>query len=310
MPCPQDGHPAVALLRPMTEALGALLAGTLESMVDAEQAEESSPSGWAGNRSTSWTDWILSGLPGTRVPWYYLTGSDLLPDEDQDGGAGVGVMVEPQAQPALAVAATEASPLGLYEAGGQHGQAGYYTKTVGNAPVASPRKLSPEEVAAATAAAAAAAADGAQSAWNVSGTTWETRDTTAWTVSRLPVLLSAGVGPPGGYGSARFHIVNATVDMEQSSSSLALVRGKPRPGYDLSLSLDWEAETPDGQVVARGEATAAALDTDGCDSKEVAMQLGELEVRQPLASGLCSLTSYGLWLSDLSWPSRYSLRLR
>jgi hypothetical protein len=49
----------------------------------------------------------------------------------------------------------------FYEESGEHGRAGYYVKTVGNAPVAAPTALSAEEVA----AKAAPKRAGSGSAW-------------------------------------------------------------------------------------------------------------------------------------------------
>eukprot|EP01051_Picozoa_sp_SAG22_P019111 SAG22_NODE_3424_length_1719_cov_3.514815_2_plen_72_part_00 len=71
-------------------------------------------------------------------------------------------MLEEEEARAAATAAEEAAGgERYYEKDGEHGRAGYYVKTVGNAPVAAPTALSAEEVA----AKAALTRTGSGSAW-------------------------------------------------------------------------------------------------------------------------------------------------
>ena len=140
--------------------------------------------------ASSLTDWLCGAILGAS--WSYLTGQDLLPapgegeaaallDEESDPEAG--------GEPAAPSSDAETKPL-YYTASGKHDMAGYYVKTVGNAPVLAPQRLTAAEAQAAQSTAAASPAASGSSAWNKNGGTWETRDTTAWATSRLPELAT------------------------------------------------------------------------------------------------------------------------
>ena len=153
-------------------------------MLSSPECEPPRGAGSAAATATSFTDWLCSTLLGR--PWLYLTGTDLLPLEEQlpeDTTAA-----DPEACDVEIEGGTRA-PV-LYAKHGRHGMSGYHVKTVGNAPVAVPQPLNAAEQRA-RAEATASPTPTVGSAWNAGGGTWETRDTTAWATSRLPTLFAA-----------------------------------------------------------------------------------------------------------------------
>ena len=184
--------------------------------------QEAPAAGSPTTAAVSLTDWFLSAWCG--APWQYLTGQDLLP---AGGGPGGYAPLEQQEQgldpedPQPQPEEGREEPERLYEASGSHGMAGYHVKTVGNAPVAPPRKLTDDEASAA--AATADTSGGGPSAWNAGGT-WESRDTSSWTRSRLPQLCASPI---------------ASIAVLGGDSSIAVVRGQQRAGFDLELELGW-----------------------------------------------------------------------
>jgi hypothetical protein len=165
--------------------------------------------------ASSLTDWLCSALLGRS--WQFLTGVDLLPKPEQqlmdseDPEAPVHGAAEQGAT--AAEGEGERQPL-LYASDGKHGMAGYHVRTVGNAPVAAPCRLTAEQAAEVAAAAGSTGGGAGGSAWNAAGGTWETKDTTAWAKNRLPQLCSAN--------AAR---VITRLEVVEGDASLAVVRG-------------------------------------------------------------------------------------
>jgi hypothetical protein len=105
-----------------------------------------------------------------------------------------------------------------YEEEGEHGRAGYYVKTVGNAPVAKPTALSSAE-----AASLAACSDGG-SAWN-SGGTWEDQDLSKWAKAGALAELLCGLSLP------RVRISKAEMTAGRSVIYCVFPPGKPSARY-------------------------------------------------------------------------------
>ena len=158
----------------------------------------------------------------------------------------------PQQEPQAAAAAAAAEPEQLYSAEGEHGRAGYYVKTVGNAPVAAPTKLNAEE------AAQKEAPKRTGSAWNTGGT-WENKDVTKWAKVSLPPLFE---------GQRVGDIAVRSATLSSGHASVVLVRGKMRPGFDLKLELEWEQGEPKPPAAAAPPAQEAGAAVGGGGAEE------------------------------------------
>jgi len=161
------------------------------------------------------------------------------PQQEPQAEPGPPQQGPPQQEPQAAAAAAE--PEQLYSAEGEHGRAGYYVKTVGNAPVAAPTKLNAEE------AAQKQAPKRTGSAWNTGGT-WENKDVTKWAKVSLPPLFE---------GQRVGDIAVRSATLSSGHASVVLVRGKMRPGFDLKLELEWEQGEPKPPAAAAPPAEGA-----------------------------------------------------
>eukprot|EP01048_Picozoa_sp_COSAG05_P003313 COSAG05_NODE_150_length_16171_cov_64.740356_15_plen_419_part_01 len=163
--------------------------------------------------------------------------------QQQQHQPGPPAMAAASPPPATPQQASSQAP--LYAAEGQHNMVGYYVKTVGDAPVTVPTPLTPEQVAKVSVQAEVG------SAWNAGGATWETRDLSSWIKTRLPQLCAAELladSPGASYDTAAAAAQNSTPPPPlflsikvggESEASVAVVRGAVRPGFDLSLELEW-----------------------------------------------------------------------
>ena len=183
----------------------------------------------------------------------------------------------------MAAAPAPATAEPYYAESGEHGQAGYYVKTVGCAPVAKPVSLSETEAA----KHAILNRSGSGSAWNGAGT-WEDKDVSAWAKVSFPEPhetspIAACFGARGhlqrrccwaddgtaarqdalrellvGLSSSTVRI--SAVEMSGGRASCVMVRGQKRAGWDLTLELSWEAVADEDE--SGGGAAAAPTDAE------------------------------------------------
>lgn len=105
----------------------------------------------------------------------------------------------------------------------------------GTAPAAKPKKLSEAEAAALSAKLEGSGGSGLSS-WNTAGT-WEERTHTKWAEGRIGELLVTG-DAVGETESARVKLTS--VKKLEGDATVVMVRGKPRHGFDFSLTLTFE----------------------------------------------------------------------
>ena len=105
----------------------------------------------------------------------------------------------------------------------------------GTAPAAKPKKLSEAEAAALSAKLEGSGGSGLSS-WNTAGT-WEERTHTKWAEGRIAELLVTGDAIAE---TDSIRVKLTSVKKLEGDATVVMVRGKPRHGFDFSLTLTFE----------------------------------------------------------------------
>ncbi|CBK20884.2 uncharacterized protein [Blastocystis hominis] len=87
------------------------------------------------------------------------------------------------------------------------------------------------------------------SAWNKAGT-WEEMDLSKWAMKRIPEILKAAEFEQKGYS-----IRIADVEKCDGQATYVFVKGKKRPGFDITLKLKWCATCDESSEEAKGTIT-------------------------------------------------------
>ena len=126
----------------------------------------------------------------------------------------------------------------------------------GTAPAAKPVRLSEAEAAALSAKLEGSGGSGLSS-WNTAGT-WEERTHTKWAEGRIGELLVTGDAIAE---TESIRVALTSVKKLEGDATVVMVRGKPRHGFDFSLTLTFECVFKDKKDVVTD-------DDDGTDEEE------------------------------------------
>ena len=108
-------------------------------------------------------------------------------------------------------------------------------------------------------------ASGHASAWNSAGT-FEEKNWTSWAKERLTHLLVATEASVGGV-TLRVVEISAKGD-----ATVAVVRGKPRHGFDFELEMKWVSEMA-GEADVKGTTTILEASSDTVTDGELAVEV-------------------------------------